>query len=188
MSMTQSAPLWNSLEIFKLFLGFLTPFFVAIGGYYITKSMRKLEARVLVSQKVVERRLELFDKMAPLLNDMYCYFKQVGQWKELTPPDLITNKRTLDKLFYVNKPLFSAQFEAKYFAFIMDDCFKPYTGQGHSARLRCSHLPYAALPGWKSEWTEHFVEDVKDMCKFESLEADYQALMRQFAIEIGIVH
>ena len=184
---TQPATLWNSLEITKLFLGFLTPVVVAIGGYVVTKSMRKLEARLLVSQKVVERRLELFDKMAPLLNDLYSYFNQVGQWKELTPPALVANKRTLDKLFYVNKPLFSEPFEAKYFGFILNDCFKAYGGHGTNARLRCSYEPYQSLAGWEKEWVMYFVEHAQDRCEANKFAADYEALMRQFAVEIGIV-
>jgi hypothetical protein len=186
MQCVQSAPLWNTLEIAKLVLALATPILVAVGVAYITKSMHRLEARSLVNQKLVEKRLMLFDNMAPFLNDFYCYFMRVGGWKELTPPVLIERKRKLDKLFYTHKILFSPKFEADYFKFILDDCFRPFSGHAKNARLRTRHFQYSKLDGWKSDWTDWFVEDESDVCPPDRFAADYDALMNQFAAELGI--
>jgi hypothetical protein len=186
MDTAQNSPLWNSLEIVKLLFGLVTPLVVAIGGYYITKSMHKLEARSLVNQKIVEKRLTLFDSMAPLFNDLYCYFMRVGRWKELTPPDLIEKKRTLDTLFYINKPLFSAEFESNYFTFILSDCFRAFSGHAKNARLRTRYLQYSNLNNWNPKWKDCFVEEESDICPLERLAEDYDALMNQFATELGI--
>lgn len=150
---------WNILEIANQILRLMTPVAVGIAVYVVSRSMHKLEARYLVNQRIVEKRLKLFEDMAPLLNDLYCYFVRVGQWKELTPEDVVKNKRTLDKLFYVNKPVFSKHFEVKYLAFVSDDCFYIFSGHAKDARLRTSPLCYHGLPGWKEEWKDYFVEE-----------------------------
>jgi len=186
MQIFQSAPVWDSLEIAKLLLGLVTPLVVAVAGFYITKSMHKLEARSLVNQKIVEKRMMLFDIMAPIFNDLYCYFMRVGGWKELTPLDLIDKKRILDKQFYINKPLFSAEFESHYFRFILSDCFLAFSGHAKNARLRTRHFQYSDLGNWRSEWIDCFVEEESDICPVGRLKEDYNALMNQFATELGI--
>lgn len=185
MSNTTTVSPWNSLEIAKLILGFLTPLLVGVGVFLITKSMHSLEKRSIVSQKVIERRLTLFDTMAPLLNDLYCYFVRVGGWKELNPPALIDKKRTLDRSFYVNKALFSPEFQEKYVAFL-DDCFHVFSGHAKNARLRTHAEEYVGLPNWNENWRHSFVNTKSHICPLDRFAADYEALMHQFAVEVGV--
>jgi len=185
----QSAPIppvWNSLEAVKLVAGLLTPIVVAVATYYVRKSMRNMEARLLVSQKVVERRLAVFDQMAPGMNDFYCYFKRVGHWKDLTPPDLIKKKRELDKVLYINRPLFSKEFAQRYFSFVLDDCFRTFTGHAKDAQLRADAEQYRAVAGWRPEWVSCYVSDQAEMRSSQQVETDYERLMTQFTIELGI--
>ena len=79
MPASPSPPLWNSLEIAKLLLGLLTPAAVAALGFYLQRVAGRLENRKWANQKIVERRLAIYDEIAPMLNDLLCYFTYVGR-------------------------------------------------------------------------------------------------------------
>ena len=185
-SLSSSTPLW--LEYLKLLAGIATPLVAAWFGYYISKAVKRLEASALMNQKIIERRLKVFDDMSPLLNDLYCYFRRIGHWRELSPPALISAKRTLDKTFYINRALFSVEFEAKYFSFIMDDCFKPYVGEHKNAQLRMDPKVHKEDEAhqWDPAWDALFVQTSDDVCSLKKIEMDYETLMQQFAIELAI--
>jgi hypothetical protein len=119
--------MWNSLELAKLFVSALTPIVVILVGFFINRKLKQLEAIQWANQKVVEKRLEVFDALAPSLNDLLCYFTYIGNWKELSPSKVVEIKRALDKKAYINAPLFSWQFLDRYAAFI-GTCFRTYSG------------------------------------------------------------
>jgi hypothetical protein len=81
----------------KLFVSLLTPIAVVAIGYFLNARLRSIEERRWLNQKVIEKRLALFESMAPKLNDLLCYFTYVGHWKELQPPRIIGLKREPDK-------------------------------------------------------------------------------------------
>jgi hypothetical protein len=95
---------------------------------------KELEARQWTNQKLMEKRLAVFEQAAPLLNDLYCFMIKVGIWKDVTPPDALRAKRTLDRLMYVNQALFSDDLREAYFSFI-HTCFETYTGWAEDAKL-----------------------------------------------------
>src|SRR5438552_4634826 len=101
---------WNSLEIVKLLVSGLTPIVVLIIGIWISRSLKRLEFLQWTNQKITEKRIAVFEELAPLLNDLLCYFTFVGCWKDLSPPELVKRKRLMDRIVNVNAPLFSKEF------------------------------------------------------------------------------
>jgi hypothetical protein len=69
---------WTSLEIVKLLAAFLTPVFLFVLGVMVTRAARRVESAQWASRKLIERRLELHQKLAPLLNDLLCFFTWRG--------------------------------------------------------------------------------------------------------------
>lgn len=101
---------WNSLEIAKLAVGFLTPILLFTLGLVVTRAARRIKNAQWASRKLIERRIELHKEMAPKLNDLYCFFATVGHFRDIIPPDALKAKRELDKLFFQNEQLFSSEF------------------------------------------------------------------------------
>lgn len=126
---------WNSLEAAKLVVAVLTPLLVAVVGFAINRSVRRLEDAQWANRRLIERRLELYDEIAPRLNDLYCFFRLVGRFREIEPPRALALKHELDKLFHVNRYLFDPGFLVQYQQFI-DCCFRTFTGTGELAKIR----------------------------------------------------
>ncbi|SFB41592.1 hypothetical protein SAMN04515620_1756 [Collimonas sp. OK607] len=108
---------WNWLEIVKLLASVLTPIALAVFGIYVHHITKRFEHVQWRSQKLVEKRLSVYEDLAPLFNDLLCYFTYVGCWRDLNPPDVVTLKRTIDKKIHIAAPLFSPQFFASSMAF-----------------------------------------------------------------------
>ena len=185
--MTEKTTSWSSLEVAKLAVDALTPIVVLWLGYWVRKLSARLTATQWANQKLIEKRLEIFDKVAPLLNDLYCYMMFVGNWKELTPPEMVQAKCSLDKTMYINAALFSPTFIQLYHDFI-HICFETFTEAGHNARLK---TPVSGLAGdrhtgaqpWQAGWDTFFSPAVSDKCQ---VKASYEALMDSFAQELGL--
>ena len=137
---------WNSLEIAKIVVGVLTPITIAVLGYQLAESGRQQSAmeasyareraeQSAAYDKVVNKRAELWDRMAVPLNDIYVYMLQVGHWKELTEKDIVARKRQTDAVVYANRPYFSDELFNAYNEY-MESAFATYGTIGEDARLR----------------------------------------------------
>ena len=176
-----------AIEIVKIGTGIATPILVAILGFRLNRTMQGLAAAQWANQKVVEKRLTVFDESAPLLNDLYCYLMFVGNWKELKPNELVQRKRQLDKKIYVYAALFSQDLIDSYNAFI-HACFETYNGPGHDARIRTYvESPDGdrrrTLPSWEAPWDNLFSKNVSSKAE---VKRKYQELMATFSSELGL--
>lgn len=183
-------PIWNSLEIVKLVASLITPVLILVFGIWVTQIVERFKASIWANQKVVEKRIEIYDELAPLLNDIYCYFYFIGNWKELSPRAVIDIKRKLDKKVFVYSPLFSPNFLPVYQAFIAL-CFEHYVGAGLDARLRTSVDRYddrrSSFPGvWDKSWDSMFSAPAEQSDQDDVRKA-YERLMTAFSSELGIV-
>jgi hypothetical protein len=186
-----AASLWNSLEAVKLAVAVLTPLLLVGLGVVINRAARRVEEAQWAGRKLVERRLDLYETMAPLLNDLYCFFECVGTFREVEPPKAIDIKRDLDKTFYVNRFLFMPPFSERYNEF-MAACFKTFTGSGENAKL-CTPVSQQKRErgtGWDDAWAAMFVPEEElsssDMERRTVFTASYTALMECFADQLGI--
>src|SRR6266536_4422049 len=185
-SMDTTASVWNALEIAKLTVSALTPIVVIAIGFWINRRLKGLEYLQWTNQKVTEKRIAVFDDLAPLLNDLYCYFTYVGCWKDLTPVEVVSRKRKMDRIVHVNAPLFSREFVDRYTEFI-GVCYETYTGWGQDAKLRTQweRRKESAGDSWKREW-ENYFSDPTDRSEPQVLKNQYASLMSCFSMELGV--
>ena len=143
------------------------------------------DRRKTVNQELIRKRIAIYDQMAPMLNDLFCFFRSVGAWNNLTPPVMIDHKRALDRIVHVYGPLFSRKLTARYDRFI-DLAFATYQGFGEPPRLKASLVRIREEWGesWQAGWDARFVETPEQSSPYEFGQA-YYALMNQFAVEIG---
>ncbi|MFC5063534.1 hypothetical protein [Actinomycetospora atypica] len=139
-----------------------------------------------MDRKVIERRLALFDDMAPGLNDLACFFRAVGNFRKTTPPDAVDLKRALDQQFHTTKYLMSPGWREAYEHFI-DGCFQTYTRAGADAAIRADveHQRRERGGSWVAEWADCFVGKGEATPATE-VARRYEVLMEIFAIELGV--
>lgn len=175
---------WNALEVAKLATAALTPITIAGLGVFIHRLTKRYEHTQWKNQKLIEKRLEIYQSLASDLNDNLCYFTYIGSWKERTPPEIIMSKRSIDKKIYLAAPLFSPKFFITCMAF-QDLCFETYNGWGSDARLRTRPDRRRQVPGkpWEGSWDEMFSTAPSHPSEIKNA---YIEVMRQFSDEIGI--
>lgn len=178
------APVWNTLEVAKLLASCLTPLLVVGIGVYIHRLTKSFEQMQWRNQKLIEKRLSIYDRLAPMLNDNLCYFTYVGSWKERKPPEVVASKRMIDKEIHLAAPLFSPNFYAACSRF-QDLCFEPFTGWGRDAKLKSlmERRKEANPASWDSDWDEMFSREASNPKEIRQAYAD---VMTCFAEEIGI--
>jgi hypothetical protein len=181
---------WSTLEIAKLIVSALTPLAVGAVAFQVTKATKRLEARQWANQKLVEKRIALLSEALPELNDLHCYFAWVGNWKELSPREILQRKRSLDRLFYANQPFFQPATIAAYEDFSAK-VYKTYSAPGQNAQLRTGPTSghgkrrEAYGDGWDPRWNAYFAAE-DDRTAPEKVAAAYDALLRQFSAEVGL--
>jgi hypothetical protein len=94
------------LDIIRLIVDILVPILVLIFGIKIDTIIKEHENVQWTNQKILEKRLQIYDDVILFLNDIYCFHCYIGNWKELSPINIIDYKRKLDKLFNSYAPLF----------------------------------------------------------------------------------
>ncbi len=126
---------WTSVQIVTVVVDALTPLTVAGLGFYVARASRRIEQVQWANQTVVTRRLDIFARLAPGLNQLLCFATFVGAWKEIEPRQAIATKRRLDETMYANRVLFSDELFAAYHQF-MTALFAMYATTGADALLR----------------------------------------------------
>ena len=173
---------WNSLEIVKICVSIITPIILTIIGIYIHRVTKRFEHLQWRNQKVTEKRIQIYDILAPLLNDNLCYFTYLGSWKERTPKDVVASKRTIDKHIHLAAPLFSEEFYSACMLF-QNLCFETYTGWGQNAKLKTQTIRRREASEWLDDWDAMFSDKPSDP---ETIRNAYVKIMACFKADIGI--
>ena len=84
---------WTSVQVVTVVVDALTPLTVAGLGFYVARASRRIEQVQWANQTVVTRRLDIFARLAPGLNQLLCFATFVGAWKEIEPRQAIATKR-----------------------------------------------------------------------------------------------
>lgn len=181
---------WNSLEVAKIAVGILTPLSVAILGWFLNARIKRLDLIQWNNQKLIEKRLAVYDQVAPLLNTLFCFFMWVGYWKDISPASAIQAKRDLDKSMNIYRHLFDRSVYDAYQAFI-HILFETFTGPGHDAKLRT----FVVSPDgnrqtdtnyvWDEKWSSRFSTPDK-MASKKDIVQSYDALMAQLRRALGV--
>jgi hypothetical protein len=173
----------NALDVAQLVVSALTPLMLFVLGLMVTRATRRFEQAEWANRKVVERKLTLYEDMSPLINDLYCFFNLVGHFQEVTPPDAVSRKRTLDRLFYTHAPLFGQEFKDRYQSF-MNACFQVFSAVAQDAKLKASiDAQRRERTRWDPDWDAMFAREM-ETSRDEFAKA-HDELMETFAGEVG---
>ena len=181
----------NMIEVLKLLASFSTPIVVAIVGYFLNKRLKSIDDAQWQNRKIIEKRLSIYDDLAPRINRIYCFSRFVGSWKDTSPPDVLVAKRELDRIVHIYVHLLSEDFQRKYSDFIRV-IFQTYTGYGKDALIRVAissawgdrreHNNYV----WDEKYLEMFV-GVESIANDAEIDTKYLAVMHSLRDCIGIV-
>lgn len=178
-------------QIINLVLNAMIPFAVVLIGWKLNQRLKELEQSQWANQKLVEKKLLLYDDIMPRLNDLYCFYMFVGHWKEISPSDVIDSKRFLDKKVNVYNGILGKSFLRAYDNF-MEVAFETYANEaGGDAKIRCTidgfdgdrrmHGRYEWDPNWES-----LFPDRQSFNKIPFQKA-YDGVVRAFQRSIGII-
>lgn len=62
-----------------------------------------------ISVKLADRRLFIYDQIKQPLNDIYCFIEKVGDWDKMSVSDIRNTRRTLNRVMYSNRAIWSPQ-------------------------------------------------------------------------------
>jgi hypothetical protein len=187
-----SGEAWTSLEKMQLAVNVLTPLSVVLLGWFISHRLKRLDLIQFSNQKLIEKRLAIFDAVAPKLNALYCFFSWRGYWRDVSPGDVIDAKRELDKTMRIYRGLFDDSVYDAYDDFI-NTLFEPYAGgPGRDARIRSvvqRELGDNRKKHGNYQWQEHWYDafsptDRQANPKF--VESTYSALMDALTESLGV--
>lgn len=126
---------WNSLEVAKLLV---TPVVVALLGFFVqtqlaeqaraTQQLLADQARSWQqSQRLADRRLQVYEAVRVELNKIYCFVEDVGSWKEDNPETVTSYKRSVDREMHSHRAIWSAETFVAYLKY-MNSAFAEYSG------------------------------------------------------------
>ena len=177
---------WTWLEVVKILASVVTPVVLAFMGVSLTKAAKRFEHSQWRTTKLIEKRLAVYDDIAPLLNDVLCYFTYVGSWNDKNPPEIVKLKRVIDKKIYLAQPLFTPDFFSACLNF-QSTCYEMFGGMGEPARLKTGfNEREKAYPNWDPKWRACFSEKPQ-FPSLEEVRAAYKKVMDEFALNIGII-
>ena len=154
-----SSPI-ETVKLIELALDALVPIAIALAGFTIKKALVERENLEWRLRKDIEWRQRVFENISLPLNSLKCAFTYVGHWRDLTPPEIISIKRTLDQQIEIYKFLFSKEFIEAYQS-MMTNCYITERGRGRGAAIRANISMYqeAFADRWQSEWEDMFVAE-----------------------------
>jgi hypothetical protein len=177
---------WTSVQIVTVIVDALTPLTVAGFGAYLARASRRIEQVQWANQTVVTRRLDVFAKLAPGLNQLLCFATFVGGWKEIPPGQAIALKRQLDETIYANRVLFSEPLFAAYRQF-MTTLFAMWAATGADALLRA---PIDSKWGDRRKlhwWDESMASLFATSCSsIEDIQNAYDQLAERFRADLYV--
>jgi len=95
------------LNLAELIASFITPVVILVLVVWAKGIASNHEKRISLNERIIQKRVEIYESIGQDLNDIYAFLDQVDYWKEFTPVEIIQKKRTADKIIHVNQPYWS---------------------------------------------------------------------------------
>lgn len=177
--MANEIPGWTSLEIAKLIVSALIPITVAVVGYVLKRASDRLERTWAESDRLADKKMEIYDRIGQDLNRIFSYITLVGSWKAITIEEITETKRRLDSQVHTDRPFFSEEFFASYDSFI-NGAFKTYVKPGLDTQVRTTWKGRKEedKPEYKNRFT-----GVDNSIRFKR---QYETLLDQLALELNL--
>lgn len=188
---------WNSLEIAKFVVSSIAPFVLALCGYVIWDAQRAIveqreialkgeqkatDARSKADENLRQLRTAVYNDAAPLVREVLTYHFHVGNWKELSPAELIKIKRKLDSFVYGRDAVLSPTFADLYHNFMREAFAAAGNSRGES-RIRSSAACRTLLPDQgASEWEQWFTGEDNRWALCNA----YRQLRKNWAAELSL--
>ena len=169
---------WLNEDYVRLALDIATPLAVLLTGWM-------LKRREQLNGELIRKRIAIYEEVAPLANDILCFYGAVGRWRELDPARVIDCKRKIDRTMHVYRHFWGAEVWRAHKAFSAA-CFVEYAGgAGLPAKLKLdvAHLRRDMGDGWREEWLGQLAEGSHSI---GTVRRAYEAWMVSFAHDIGV--
>lgn len=174
--------IWNSLNIVIIIIAAVSPVIIAFLIIRLNRVKKRLINQHQTNQKLIEKRIEIYDRLGPKLNDTLCFFSYTGNWKEQSPTDIMKLKREMDKEINISTPLFSDDLGKKYDSF-MQICFVSHSGWEHKEKIKSLYeLRQEHIVDWNDDWIPFF--DTNNVVEGIKLKERYDGLMEYFRKEM----
>jgi hypothetical protein len=174
----------NSLQIAIVIVALAAIVVIIIQAIRFSRIKKQLLTQYQSNQKLVEKRIEVYERMGPKLNDIVSFFCYTGNWKELAPPDIMELKRELDKDIQIHTALFSDELISTYNA-LMQLCFVAHTGWEHNEKIKSLYeLRQEKTPGWLDVWIPYF--DTNNVVEGVLVKERYDDLLAFFKKDIHL--
>jgi hypothetical protein len=170
--------IWDSLKIPIMIIAALAPIIIAILAFRFKRTLKALQTKHQSDQRIYEKRMGIYDRMGPKLNDLFCFYCYNGNWKEITPMDVIRIKKELDKEINTHAPLFSDDLGKKYTGFVQL-CFVAHSGWEHEEKIKSHYeIRQESNAEWKEDWIPYF--DTNNVVDAIRMKERYDELIESF--------
>jgi len=184
-AMEVSAVVWNSLEITKLAVEALVPLSIFVLGGVVERRSQLLEQTIWKAQKGIEWKQSLFDRTIGGFNKLFCAFNYIGNWRNLSPQEIIETKRALDVEIYGYRMLLSPETVTAYNK-LSDVAFSTFRGRGLQMQIRANVSMYAgSAHDWNDSYREMFVPDAEHV-KRRDFNSAYENFMSLYFGDVGL--
>lgn len=175
--------IWNTLQIPIILVALIAPLVIVFLIIRQNRVIKHLKEKQQNDQRIIEKRIEVYGRIGSKLNDIVSFFLYTGNWKELSPVDMIQLKRELDKEITINTPVFSDDLSKNYNGFI-HLCFVSFSGWEHEEKIKSLYeLRKEQNTEWDEEWTAYF--DTNNVVEGVRLKESYDTLMKYFQKELS---
>jgi hypothetical protein len=163
------------VEYLKLLTSLLIPLSIALVGFLVQRALAAQSRSWKFQDRIVDKRIEVYEKIAEDLNRIYCYVMDVGTFKSETPDTIIAAKRNVDRYMYIYQAIWSED-TFKAFKVYEKSAFKMYQDIGEDADIRSPFLEKRAArekrnEAWPESWDKRFTKerDPKHKEKYQEL-------------------
>ncbi|WP_299919460.1 hypothetical protein [uncultured Roseobacter sp.] len=181
---------WNSLEIAKILVSAMVPVSVVLFGTWTSSALQDRQDAFQLNERLVEKRLEIFERVATPLNDIFVYIEDRGHYKDLTPEDIIKRRRELYKTMDPYKAFWSADTYEAYLHYMDSVAFAPNAvnarrneAANRDAVIRTDISQKQHLEPWEGKQADW--ADLHTGERDENHEQSYNNLIGLISVDIG---
>jgi len=179
-----SEQIWNSLKIPIMIIAALAPIIIVFLVIRYNRIIKVLNRKHQTNQKIIEKRIEIYDRIGPKLNDILSFYCYSGNWKDLTPMDMMRLKKELDANINTYAPVFSDDLSTKYTGFI-HLCYVSHSGWEHKEKIKSLYeIRKEHMLEWNDDWIPFF--DTNNVVEAIKLREAHNELKDYFQKELAL--
>lgn len=173
----------EGLEIAVLAIAILASLALVLLSVRYRRNIKTLKKTHAEDQKIFEKRTEIYERMGPKLNDLFCFYCYNGNWKEIIPTRVMDLKKELDKEINTYAPFFSDEVGKKYQAFVQL-CFVAHAGWEHEEKIKSLYdLRKEHMEAWTDDWIPFF--DTNNVVDAIRMKERYDELIECFGRDLN---